>query len=156
MTQTQFLKKLPKAVIKNGKVIDIRDSIGKTLTGNDSNIADTSKPNVTLINTSVTKEMSESVATSGSATERPGSYKGHGDVTTLRVVTGNGDHTYIVKMKFKETVGDLRTYLDTHRRPAVPYDIVSTFPHKIHSNNTLTLEDSGLTPNAVLHLKPHK
>ncbi|CAG5131965.1 unnamed protein product [Candidula unifasciata] len=156
MTQTQFLKKLPKTIIKNGKVIDIRDSVGRTLASSDGSTADACKPNITLINTSVTKEMSESVASSGSATERPGSYKGHGDVTTLRVVTGNGDHTYIVKMKFKETVGDLRTYLDAHRRPAVPYDIVSTFPHKIHNNNILTLEESGLTPNAVLHLKPHK
>ena len=59
-------------------------------------------------------------------------------------------------MKFSETLGNLRSYLDAQRRPKVPYDIVSTFPHKVHINNTMTLEPSGLTPNAMLHLKPKK
>ncbi|RUS83533.1 hypothetical protein EGW08_008712 [Elysia chlorotica] len=164
MTQAQFLNKLPKSVIRDGKIIDIRDSIGNSLSGTEGKPS-TSKSNVTLINTSVTKEMSESVAqvggavvaaassSSGSAQRPKSSYQ---DVTTLRVVTEQGAHTYIVKMKFTETIGNLRTYLDTQRRPTAPYDIVSTFPHKIHKNNNLTLEASGLTPNAVLHLKPHK
>ena len=142
-------------MVRDGKVIDIRDSIGQTLTGSGS----TSKPTVSLISTSVTREMSDSVAATDTSREnqpRPKSYKGHGDVTTLRVVTEAGDHTYILKMKFSETVGDLRTYLDTQRRPTAPYDIVSTFPHKVHKNNTISLKDSGLTPNAVIHLKSCK
>ncbi|GFS13966.1 UBX domain-containing protein 11-like [Elysia marginata] len=159
LTQSQFLNKLPKSVIRDGKIIDVRDSIGNALTGNEMK---TSSSNVTLINTSVTKEMSESVAgpggvagdsSSNSAPRPKSSYK---DVTTLRVVTEQGAHTYIVKMKFSETIGNLRTYLDTQRRPTAPYDIVSTFPHKVHKNNNLTLEASGLTPNAVVHIKPHK
>ena len=155
MSPAQFLNKLPKSIVKDGKVIDVRDSVGKTLTGNDTS----SKPRVSVISTSVTREMSKSVDASdiGQTTnERPKSYRGHGDVTTLRVVTENGDHTYIVKMKFNETLGNLRTYLDTQRRPTHPYDIVSTFPHKVHKNNNMNLEESGLTPNAVLHLKPCK
>ncbi|XP_005108241.1 UBX domain-containing protein 11 [Aplysia californica] len=156
LTPAQFLNKLPKSVIKDGKVIDVRDSVGRVLAGGDDS---SSKPNVSLVSTTVTKEMSDSVLASTDFTtplERPKSYRGHSEVTTLRVVTETGNHTYIVKMKFTETVGDLRSYLDTQRRPTTPYDIVSTFPHKVHSNNTMTLEASGLTPNAVLHLRPCK
>lgn len=158
LTQTQFLNKLPKSVIRDGKIIDVRDSIGNALSGTENKAGST---NVTLINTSVTKEMSESVANRNGPTadavnspQRPKS--SYQDVTTLRVVAEQGAHTYIVKMKFSETIGDLRTYMDTQRRPSAPYDIVSTFPHKIHKNNNLTLEASGLTPNAVLHLKHQK
>ncbi|GFN91070.1 ubx domain-containing protein 11-like [Plakobranchus ocellatus] len=163
LTQSQFLNKLPKSVIRDGKIIDVRDSVGKALSGNDG---ETSVSNVTLINTNVTKEMSESVTAPNSSgpggvasnpvSSSPRPKSSFRDVTTLRVVAEQGAHTYIVKMKFSETIGNLRTYLDTQRRPTAPYDIVSTFPHKIHKNNSLTLEESGLTPNAVLHLKPHK
>jgi len=154
ISSTQFLNKLPKSVIKDGKVIDVRNSVGHMISGATDDSG--SKSSVSVVRTSVTEQMSDRLENSSSQ-QRPGSYKGHGqEVTTLRVVTEAGDHTYIVKMKFSETVGDLRTYLDKQRRPTVPYDIVSTFPHKVHLNNRLSLEASGLTPNAVLHLKPCK
>lgn len=138
-------------MIKDGKVIDIRSSVENTLSGT----SDCPKSNITLLKTNVTQEMTDTVVAAGETPrERPKSYTGHKDVTTLRIVTENGDHTYIVKMKFKETIGNLRTYLDNQRRPKVPYDIVSTFPHKVHKNNNMTLEACGLTPNAVIHLKP--
>ena len=37
------------------------------------------------------------------------------DITTLRVKSEAGDHTYILKMKFHETVGDLRKYISIQR-----------------------------------------
>ena len=37
------------------------------------------------------------------------------DITTLRVKSEAGDHTYILKMKFLETVGDLRKYIEMQR-----------------------------------------
>jgi hypothetical protein len=37
------------------------------------------------------------------------------DITTLRVKSEDGNHTYILKMKFNDTVGDLRNYLKTQR-----------------------------------------
>ena len=136
-------------MIRDGKVIDVRKSVGEVLGGPEDGSKSPTKPSVSVINTSVTRAMSASLQNSPA-------YRAHGDVTTLRVVTESGDHTYIVKMKFSETLADLRTYLDSQRRPTAPYDIVSTFPHKVHKNNTMSLEASGLTPNAVIHLKPLK
>ena len=37
------------------------------------------------------------------------------NITTLRVKSDTGNHTYILKMKFHETIGDLRKYVDMHR-----------------------------------------
>ncbi|KAH9496242.1 UBX domain-containing protein 11 [Bulinus truncatus] len=145
LTQSQFINKLPKSVIKDGKVIEIRDSVAKTLMGQDSSV----KPVITLDNMD---------AQAHPSAEGPptGPHSQNSKYTTLRILTENGEQTLIVKMRFDETIGDLRKYLDKHRPPKVPYDIISTFPNKIHKNNTLTLEASDLTPNAVLHLKPHK
>ena len=36
------------------------------------------------------------------------------------------------------------------------YNIVSAYPNKTHDDNSKTLEASGLTPNAVLHLRPKR
>lgn len=36
-------------------------------------------------------------------------------VTTLRIKSEFGDHTYILKMHFTDTVGDLRKYLNKER-----------------------------------------
>ncbi|XP_059142234.1 UBX domain-containing protein 11-like isoform X2 [Physella acuta] len=149
LTQAQFLHKIPKSVVRDGKIIDIRDSIQKTLLGNDDSYT---KPTVTPV-ISVSKSISD---TAQNADRSKSATKLQGDITTLRVKAENGSDTYIVKMLFTETVGDLRKHLDSLRRPKVPYDIVTTFPFKIHKNNTLSLEDSGLTPTAVLHLKPHR
>lgn len=37
------------------------------------------------------------------------------DVTTLKVKSEDGNHTFVLKMCFSETVGHLRRYLDKHR-----------------------------------------
>lgn len=37
------------------------------------------------------------------------------NITTLRVKSDTGNHTYILKMKFQETIRDLRKYIDLHR-----------------------------------------
>ena len=37
------------------------------------------------------------------------------NITTLRIKSETGNHTYILKMKFTETIGDLKKYLDLQR-----------------------------------------
>lgn len=38
-----------------------------------------------------------------------------GEVTTLKVKSEDGNHTYMLKMSLSETIGHLRQYLDKHR-----------------------------------------
>ena len=37
------------------------------------------------------------------------------EVTTLRIKSDQGDQTYILKMKFSQTIGDVKKYLDELR-----------------------------------------
>lgn len=147
LTVEQFLSKLPTSVVKAGKVLDIRSSLGETLQGGPRG-----KGDVTLIETDTVIQLKKRLE--GTHTDRPYTPR---DTTTLRIKSEDGNHTYILKMKFSDTVGDLRRYLSQHRGSnASDFDIVSTHPVKIHSDETMTLHSAGLTPNAVAHLKIRK
>ncbi|XP_060063648.1 UBX domain-containing protein 11-like isoform X2 [Ylistrum balloti] len=147
MSSEQFLNKLPKNVIKDGKVIDIRESVHDTLKGGKSTV-----PPVTVVDTDVVKDMRKRLELEES--KRPSTPR---DISTLRVKSDSGNQTYILKMKFWETIGDLRKYIDIHRPMGLPeYQIVSTYPTKVYDNNSASLESAGLTPNAVLHLRQKK
>ncbi|KAK7478069.1 hypothetical protein BaRGS_00030675 [Batillaria attramentaria] len=147
-----FLNKLPKSVIRDGKVIDIRDSVGKTLMGQNNSSGGADKLQITVVETAVTKSMQKTIAQAKSP--RP---KTPRDITTLRIKSETGSHTYILKMKFQETIRDLRHYLNKHRAgQGTDYDIYSTYPRKHFSDDKATMEGCGLIPNAVLYLHPKK
>ncbi|CAK8683487.1 unnamed protein product [Clavelina lepadiformis] len=144
----QFLERLPKSVVRGGKVIDVRSSLKDALTidlekGSDSPV---------LVETDVVQEMQNRMNMPESI--RPISAR---DVTTIRVKCENGKNTYILKMKFLDTIGDLRKYINQQRpRHRAPYEIITTFPKRVHSDVKKTLQESGLVPNATLHLKSRK
>ncbi|XP_035263055.1 UBX domain-containing protein 11 isoform X2 [Anguilla anguilla] len=132
----QFLNKLPKTVIRAGRVIDIRSSLK----------ADMQSPscNSTVIETPALQD------------PRPGTRRSPADdVIVLKVRAEDGRSCYILRMLFSETVGQLRHYLDTHRGPRA-YHITSTFPTRRYDDNSQTLRACGLTSNASLLLQPHK
>lgn len=145
LSVNQFVERLPPCVIKNGRVIDIRQSLWSRLKG------DTSETQVSIVDTEATQEMKQRLQNVHlQRQEIPES------VATLRVKSENGEHTYVLKMKPHETIGDLRRYLDKQRdsdnSPA--YQILSTFPRKVLSDDIATIQDCGLTPSATLHLRP--
>lgn len=153
LTSEQYLNRLPKSVVRQGKVIDIRDSVGKTLTGqNNSASGGADKMQITVVETAVTKSIQKTLAQAHA--ERP---KTPRDITTLRIKSETGSHTFILKMRFQETVCDLRRYLNQHRAgQSTAYDIFSTYPRKHFSDDTATMEACGLVPNGVLYLRPQK
>lgn len=152
MTVAEFLSKLPKSVVKGGKVIDIRNSVGNTLTGESSSFPSAERPQITVVETSVTKSIQRTLAES--KRERP---KTPRDVTTLRIKSESGNNTYIVKMRFNETVGDLRKYLNQHRDgESSEYEISSTYPRKQLVDDNASMQECGLVPNGVLYLRAVK
>ncbi|KAM6043515.1 UBX domain-containing protein 11 isoform 1-T1 [Theristicus caerulescens] len=76
------------------------------------------------------------------------------DVCTLRIKSESGEQTYVVKMLFTETVGDLRQRL-AHARggDSDSYEIISTFPPRVYADNSRSLQECGLIPNASLLLR---
>ncbi|XP_061171164.1 UBX domain-containing protein 11-like isoform X2 [Saccostrea echinata] len=146
MTVGQFLQKLPKSVIKDGKVIDIRNSVGE-------NFKDVkTSQGVTVVETDTVRDIKKRLdEDEGSRPMTPR------NITTLRVKSDTGNHTYILKMKFHETIRDLRKYIDLQRPLNSPsYNIVSAYPSKTFDDEKITLQEAGLTPNAVLHLRVKK
>ncbi|XP_072573055.1 UBX domain-containing protein 11 isoform X2 [Paramormyrops kingsleyae] len=131
----RFLRRLPRKVVRAGKVIDIRDTVRSGLQ------ASLVRPEVTVIDT-------PALQASEIRSVPPG------DVTSLRVRSEDGEHTFLLKMLCSDTIGQLRCYLDTHRGlRCTSYDIISAFPLRRHDNNDQTLLSCGLTPNAVLLLR---
>ncbi|XP_063735596.1 UBX domain-containing protein 11 isoform X2 [Eleginops maclovinus] len=142
----QFLNRLPKAVVKAGRVVDIRDSLRAALQG--SSTAESSSSMI-LIDTPALKAMKERMQTSSS--ERPSSPS---DVITMKVKSEDGNHTYVLKMCFSETIGHLRQYLDKHRGGGLTgYDIISAYPQRRYDDDRQTLRTGGLTTNASLLLR---
>uniref|UniRef100_F7AR48 UBX domain-containing protein 11 n=1 Tax=Ciona intestinalis TaxID=7719 RepID=F7AR48_CIOIN len=144
MSVEQFLDKVPKSVIRGGKVVDIRSSLKESLT-------DSTRGKVTteIVETEAVKNMQHRMEIPQQ--ERPVSAR---DVTTIRVKSEDGSKIFILKLKFSDTIQDLRNYIKKQRpRHREPYDILSTFPNQKHSDLKKTMQDSGLVPNATLFLK---
>ncbi|XP_030605101.1 UBX domain-containing protein 11 [Archocentrus centrarchus] len=149
LTTEQFLNKLPKFLVKAGRVIDIRNSLRATLQGS-SDAQSTSS--VTLIDTPSLQAITE--GPQAFSADQPPSAR---HVITLKVKSEDGDHTYTVKMCLSETVGDLRKYLDRHRGGRVPsYDIICAYPHCSFDDDGQTLQSCGLATNTTLLLRRRK
>ncbi|XP_067458114.1 UBX domain-containing protein 11 isoform X1 [Thunnus thynnus] len=133
-------------VVKPSRVIDIRVSVRTTM----QNPSDARSSNsVILVDTPALQEMKERLHTFTS--DRPSSAR---DVITLKVRSEDGNHTYILKMCFSETIGHLRKYLDKHRGGGLPdYDIISAYPKCHYDDDSQTLQSCGLTTDATLLLR---
>ncbi|XP_053288000.1 UBX domain-containing protein 11 isoform X3 [Pleuronectes platessa] len=149
LTTDQFLSRMPKVVVKAGRVIDIRESLRATLQGSSAAQSDSAIP----IDTAALQAMEQRLQ--ASSCDRPSSAH---DIITLKVKAEDGDQTYVLTMGFSETIGHLRQYLDKHRGGGLPgYDIISAYPQCCYEDNSRTLHSCGLTNNATLLLRrrPH-
>ncbi|CAM2104803.1 UBX domain-containing protein 11 isoform X1 [Caretta caretta] len=144
LSPEQFLNKLPKSLIREGQVIDIRGPIKETLQGSDG----TSSNEVILVETPSLAAMKERLQ--ADEQDQPPAP----NISTLRIKSENGEQTYIVKMLFTETIGDLRRHLAQSRGgESQLYEIISTFPQRVYADNFMTLQECGLIPNASLLLR---
>ncbi|XP_044290990.1 UBX domain-containing protein 11 [Varanus komodoensis] len=144
LTAEQFLSKLPPSLIRDGHVIDVREEVKQTLQGSSG----APSHEVVLVETPSLVAMRNRL---GQEKKKDPSEP---SVATLRIKSENGEKTYIIKMLFSETVGDLRQHLAQSRgREVEPYEILSTFPIRVYNDDSMTLEECGLVPNASLLLR---
>ncbi|XP_076016799.1 UBX domain-containing protein 11 isoform X2 [Genypterus blacodes] len=150
LTMDQFLKRLPKVVIKAGRVIDIREPVKEILQESSTH---TSTP-VTLIDTPALQALQERQQLSDSDPPPTAAR-----VATLKVKSEDGNHTYIAKMFYSDTIGHLREYLDKHRNAvklrggkSSAYGIFTMHPRRSYEDQQ-TLLSCGLTTNATLVLR---
>ncbi|XP_036602377.1 UBX domain-containing protein 11 [Trichosurus vulpecula] len=131
ITKEQFLKKLPKFVIRHGEVIEVREPIREKLEG-------CSGPQEILVETERLRQSSTEIPT-----------------TTLRIKSENGEQTFVLPMSPVDTIGDVRRYLAQARNmdPAT-FEIFTVFPPTVYTDDSKTLRACGLVPNAILLLRP--
>ncbi|KAM8796001.1 UBX domain-containing protein 11 [Eudromia elegans] len=143
LTLEQFLNKLPKSLIRGGQVIDVRDSVRARLQGSGG----AQSREVIQVETPQLAALERVKAAEEAEPPAPG-------VCTLRIKSESGEQTYIVKMLFTETIGDLRQHLARARGgDSESYEIISTFPQRVYVDNAQSLQDCGLVPNASLLLR---
>eukprot|EP00042_Codosiga_hollandica_P040561 m.350211 g.350211 ORF g.350211 m.350211 type:complete len:517 (+) comp55896_c0_seq1:904-2454(+) len=140
-----FLARIPKAVVQNGKLIDVRAGIAEALRPPAQ-----PKAVVTLVPTVVTEEIKQRLET----TEAQRPVTPH-DIATLQVKSEDGKNVYVIKLRFTATISDVRKALDKQRGPAAlkNYKLICAFPRKALDNDSATLLEEGLTPNATLYMK---
>nr|XP_014710469.2 UBX domain-containing protein 11 isoform X3 [Equus asinus] len=143
MTAEKFLKKLPKFVIRQGEVIDIRGPIRDTL------------QNCCPLPARIQEIVVETPAL---AAERERSQESPDSpappLSMLRIKSENGEQAFLLMMRPEDTVGDVRTLLAQARAvDATTFEIFSTFPPTVYHDDTLTLQAAGLVPNAALLLR---
>ncbi|XP_012578238.1 PREDICTED: UBX domain-containing protein 11 isoform X2 [Condylura cristata] len=146
MTAEKFLNRLPKIVIREGKVVDIRGPIRDTL------------QNCCPLPARIQEIVVETPAL---VAERERSQKARElpsrPLSMLRIKSENGEQVFLLMMRPEDTVGDVRTLLAQARAvDAAAFEIFSTFPPMVYHDDALTLQVAGLVPNAVLLLRPRR
>ncbi|KXZ46755.1 hypothetical protein GPECTOR_41g720 [Gonium pectorale] len=165
MSREKFLSRLPQAVIKNGKVIEVRGDIARMLGGPGSasrggDGEGGAKAEVALVSTPVDALLSTLQRNHVGPSLPPPSREGQPpatEVTTLQVKSVDGKQTYIMKMKYDDTVAALRACINAHHAKSghsgLTYEIRSAFPARAYTDEGETLRQAGLVPNATLFLR---
>ncbi|XP_077577014.1 UBX domain-containing protein 11 isoform X1 [Stigmatopora nigra] len=146
---TNKLNKLPKMVVKAGRVIDISDALQTNL---QSSFDTDNSCSAIIVNTPALQAVKDSMQAISS--DWPSSPQ---NIVTLKVKSEDGDCTYVLKMDLSETFGHLRKHLDAHRGYNLTgYDIISAYPRCHYQDEYQTLGSCGFTNNVTLILRGRK
>lgn len=155
MSREQFLRRLPKNVIRNGEVIDIRDDLSSRI--------DTPTSLSSVITDNSSNDGKDPVASKGAAVhlltpvyEDLQASREVTDVTTVQIKQPQGRNVLIAKMRASDTIGNVRVeitrYFASLGSEDVQFDLRSAFPPRCLSDD-VTLYEAGLVPNGTLHMK---
>ncbi|XP_027763504.1 UBX domain-containing protein 11 isoform X2 [Empidonax traillii] len=139
----QFPNELPKPLEHRGGVVGVQGPTGAAQQGSEG----VQSSEETLLETPRLAALERVKMTGEAEAPPPG-------VCTLRVRSESGEHTHLVRMLFTDTIGDLRQHL-THIRggDSDSYEIISTFPKRLYTDNSRSLQECGLIPSASLLLR---
>ncbi|XP_013375086.1 PREDICTED: UBX domain-containing protein 11 isoform X2 [Chinchilla lanigera] len=136
MTAEKFLNRLPKFVIRQGEVIDIRGPVRDTL-------------QEIIVETPALAAERQRRQESPNTPAPP--------LCMLRVKSENGEQAFLLMMRPQDTVGTVRALLaQTRAMDAATFEIFSTFPPTVYQDDTLTLQAIGLVPSATLLLRARR
>lgn len=128
-----LFRRLPERVVKNGNVIDVKADIQRML-GAASQEAAGGGGGVRV----------EKVETGGEG--------GGVQRAELRIKCVGGERVLELLLPFTTTIADLHQHIRKHLGSVKRFKIRSSFPAKEYGDDSVTLEETGLTPNALLFL----
>ena len=144
-----FLGRVPKTVIQNGKIVQMRDELDSLIH------LEMEKPvERTAIHSLFTQKLN--MAELRKLEELEESEEEDVLKAVLQIKREDGMQTYVLKLPYWATIGDLRSALDAHRQDkdgGHNYVLRSAFPPQTYSDEGQTLEEAGLVPNATLFMK---
>ncbi|XP_023558827.1 UBX domain-containing protein 11 isoform X2 [Octodon degus] len=136
ITAEKFLSRLPKFVIRQGEVINIRGPIRDTL-------------QEIIVETPTLAAERQRSQESPNTPAPP--------LCMLRVKSENGEQAFLLMMRPEDTVGTVRALLAQARAmDAATFEIFSTFPPTVYQDDALTLQATGLVPSATLLLRARR
>uniref|UniRef100_A0A8C6FI48 UBX domain-containing protein 11 n=1 Tax=Moschus moschiferus TaxID=68415 RepID=A0A8C6FI48_MOSMO len=143
MTAEKFLNRLPKFVIRQGEVIDIRGPIRDTL------------QNCCPLPVRIQEIVVETPALAAERERNRESPESPAPpLSMLRIKSENGEQAFLLMMRPEDRVGDVRDLLAQARAvEPTTFEIFSTFPPTVYNDDALTLQAAGLVPNATLLLR---
>ncbi|CAF1220465.1 unnamed protein product [Adineta ricciae] len=130
----QFLNRLPKTVIKNGQVIDIRQNIEQQLTG----------------------KQESTIRCESAISEHKHGADDHISVSTLRIRSHDGQQTYVIKMKVTSTIKDVKQVIAKKKKLTFDFDLFAMGTKLFFTDENATLEQCDLVPNATLGIREIK
>ena len=75
-------------------------------------------------------------------------------IATIQVKTIKGNERLILKLKFNDTITNLRSCIDKHMGAGAPaYKLQTSFPRKVLTDASMSLQEAGLTPNATIMMQ---
>ncbi len=189
--QDALLARLPQTIIKDGRIVDVRSSVSNFVSGTAQQAlqgnagmqrhvlcrADSAKsrPPAGLMCSSsgsldvVAAPAAHQLAASTSCSS-DGTTCAEAQMTTLQIKCEDGRDTYVLKLKYTDTIATVRRCIDAHRggvvggslgtgggaagSSSIPcYEIRSRMPATTYSDESQSLQQAGLVPNATLFLK---
>eukprot|EP00993_Chasmostoma_nieuportense_P001014 NODE_1931_length_1332_cov_34.088797_g1836_i0.p1 GENE.NODE_1931_length_1332_cov_34.088797_g1836_i0~~NODE_1931_length_1332_cov_34.088797_g1836_i0.p1 ORF type:complete len:415 (-),score=105.24 NODE_1931_length_1332_cov_34.088797_g1836_i0:40-1284(-) len=131
VTKEAFLNRLPKQVLREGRLVPVRQEVG-VLMGQ----ANHTEP-VQVV------------------TPLPADPDGTQSVTTLQVkCSHHGTHTFILHMFHDQTIGELRAAILKQMPQAPPqFALCTVFPTVVYTDPKQTLQQAQLVPTATLHAR---
>ncbi len=147
LSRDALLDRMPSSVVRNGKVIAVREGLASMLRG----VHASDRPDIVVVQTPVALAMA--AGEEGGEGGSPGASVPH-DITTLQVKSDSGRQTLLLKFRFGDTIGDVYDYVDMHRTKGTQYTLRTSFPAATYTDRSVTLQDAGLVPNAVLRIAP--
>ncbi|UPQ99722.1 UBX domain-containing protein [Chloropicon primus] len=147
-----FLEKVPKTVIQNGKIVQMREEIGSLV-----HLEEKVVPEKTAIHSLFTQKLNMAALAKldEDLSEEEEDEGREEPKTVIQIKREDGMQTYVLKLPYWATIRDVRKALNSHRQDKGgkdKYVLRSAFPPQIYNDERKTLEEAGLVPNATLFM----